>query len=91
MPSRWCAWCGEPVSDPIVVAEVVAYHPVLLEAAGEDCVEARRAASASIASFSTRAVVREFESGGLARSRTSAHSDGAGIPRVVEPVDRPSG
>jgi hypothetical protein len=26
MPSRWCAWCGEPVVVAVVVAEVVVYH-----------------------------------------------------------------
>jgi hypothetical protein len=24
--TRWCAWCGEPVTDPLIVADVVAYH-----------------------------------------------------------------
>jgi len=25
-PSRWCAWCGEPAAEPVVIADVVAYH-----------------------------------------------------------------
>ena len=25
-PSRWCAWCGKPVTIAVVVARTVVYH-----------------------------------------------------------------